>query len=211
MKNVLYSLTALTLLSSALICADEKTAVTTATPATIPAPTKKQDFTNVKIAFMDPYGVLDKSKEWEAQAETIKADFESRAKAIQAMDAERQKLETELANMGNAATASARENKQKKLLSLQSEIEIEKRAAQEIPQQRAQMAQMEILKKIEAAAQKIAKELGIDVILAGSTIYTNERIDITQLIADELNKSYKPAPKAVKPAATPAKPAAAKS
>lgn len=205
MKNLFYSLTILILFSAALSRADEKP--TTATPAApAPAPTApKRDFSNVKIAFMDPYIVLDKSKEWAEQAEIIKSDFETRAKTIQSLEMEKQKIEKELENMGNAATPAARENKQKKLLSIQNDIMIEQRAAQEIPQQRVQMAQMEILKKIENAAQKIAKDLGIDIVLAGGTLYVNERLDITQLIADELNKGYKPV---LKPAAKPTTPVA---
>ena len=188
MKKLAYSFIALTLLSSAISCADEAKAVTTAS---------KKDFTSVKIAVMDPYGVLDKSKEWEVQAEAIKTDIETRAKTIQSMETEYKKKQSELANMGAAATAKAKEDR---LLSLQNRIEIEQRAAQEIPQQRAQMAQMEILKKIEAAAQKIAKEHGVDVVLAGSTIYVADRVDITQMVVDEINKSFKPAAKPATPA-----------
>lgn len=191
MKKLVYSFIALTLLSSAISCADEAKPATTAS---------KKDFTNVKIAVMDPYGVLDKSKEWEVQAEAIKTDIETRAKTIQSMETEYKKKQSELANMGAAATAKAKEDRQKELLSLQNRIEIEQRAAQEIPQQRAQMAQMEILKKIEAAAQKIAKEHGVDVVLAGSTIYVADRVDITQMVVDEINKSFKPAAKPATPA-----------
>lgn len=196
MKNLLYSLTALTLLTSAVTFADDVKPATTA---------GKKDFSNVKIAVMDPYGVLDKSKEWEAQADIIKNDIEKRAKNIQAMETQKQNKMAELKNMGNAASETAKENKQKELMSLENNIQIEQRAAQEIPQQRAQAAQMEILKKIEAAAQKIAKDLGIDIVLAGSTIFVADRVDITQLIADEINKSFKPAVKPATPAPAPAK------
>jgi len=132
MKHVLYSLTALTLLSSAFTYTDEAKPVVVAL---------KKDFSNVKIAYMDPYGVLEKSKEWEAQAEIIKNDFEARVKTIQGMEVKKQKLEAELTSMGNAATATAKENKQKEILSLMNNIKIEQQAAQEIPQQRAQNEQ----------------------------------------------------------------------
>lgn len=195
MNKLLYSLSVLTLLASASVHADE-----TAKPAPSAA---KKDFTNVKIAVVDIYAVFDKSKEGADLQESIKADMERRIKNIQAMDAEKSKIEAELSAAGaNVLSGEAREKRQKKLLSLKNEIMIEQQAAQEIPQQRAQMAQMDMLKKIETTTQKIAKNLGIDVVLAGSTIFVADRVDITQMVVDDLNSNYKPAK-----AATPAKPA----
>ncbi|MGE0009691.1 MAG: OmpH family outer membrane protein [Candidatus Babeliales bacterium] len=201
MKKLLYSITALSLVTVATCPA---MAVDTPKPATSAA-TSKKDFTNVKIAVVDIYAVFDKSKEGADLQQSIKADMEKRIANIQAMESEKQKIESELSGAGaNVLSGEAREKRQKKLLSLKNEIMIEQQAAQEIPQQRAQMAQMDMLKKIETTTQKIAKNLGIDVVLAGSTIFVADRIDITQMIVDELNSNYKPA---VKPAAKPATPA----
>lgn len=203
MKKLFYSLAVVALMAPAINAAeDQKIVAKVATPASASVKvtadkTVDKNFSGVKIAFMEPYGVLDKSDEWKVVAETIKADIEQRTQKITKMTIDYQKKEAELKSMGNAVSPAAKEKKQKELLSLKNSIEIEQRAAQEIPQQQAQMAQMSMLKKVEAAANKIAKEYGIDIVLAGSTIYVADRIDITQLVADELNKNYKPAAKKV--------------
>lgn len=203
MKKLFYTLVAVALMAPALNADDQKQVAKVAkaiTPASASVKTTadkkaEKNFANVNIAFMEPYGVLDKSKEWEAQADKIKADIEKRTQKITKMVADFQKKDAELKSMGNVASASAKEKKQKELLSLKNSIEIEQSAAKEIPQQQAQMAQMGMLKKIEAAAKKIRKAHSIDIVFAGSAIDVAERIDITQLVADELNKNYKPADK----------------
>lgn len=197
MKKLLYSFTALTLLANSALVADAQKAATKAAPVikttTVKKSAPEKNFSNVKIGFIDPYGVLEKSKEWQAKSDMLRAGVEERAKKIAKLEADLQKKTAELKNMGNAAKQSAKEEKGKELLSLENSIMIEKRALQEIPQQQAQAAQYEILKKIETVSKKIAESNKIDTVLAGSTIYVNNRIDITDLVADELNKSFTPA------------------
>lgn len=179
MKKLLHSLLALSLL------------VTTATFAATESDATKKDFTNVRTAALDMYKVLEGSKEGAALNESIKAEINKRQKKIQTLAAEFSKLEDELKKGASAMSKSALEERQSKLMSLGNDIQIQEKAAEKAIQEMSQDHQMTLLKKVESAIQKIAKRENIDLVIAGATLYTSARVDITQLVIDELDASFK--------------------
>lgn len=159
-------------------------------PAKTTENTAKVDFTNLKIAFVDPYRALEMSDEWKSEQKRIQNDLQNQVKNYQRLEESFRTKQQELQNMGSAASESARKSKETELMKLQKEIMIERQVLEESSNQVMQEPQMKILKKIEETVGSIAREEGLDLVLGMGVVYASNKVDLTQRVIDRMNADY---------------------
>jgi Skp family chaperone for outer membrane proteins len=136
-----------------------------------------------KIATIDPQSVIAKSDQWKDEVEKAQVDFEKRIAELQ-----KQKEEFNL-KAKNPASSVERELA-KDLAKKQKDIEIEERSLQGELQQKEQEMQQKIAQKVDAAIEVVAKAQGWDAVFP-KFFYASKDIDITNAVAEQMNKDFK--------------------
>ena len=136
-----------------------------------------------KIATIDPQGVISKSDQWKEEVEKAQADFEKRIADLQR---EKEDFNARAKNSGSSAERELAKDLAKK----QKNIEIEERALQMELQQKEQEMQQKIAQKVDAAIEVVAKAQGWDAVFP-KFFYASKDIDLTNAVAEQMNKDYK--------------------
>lgn len=136
-----------------------------------------------KVATIDPQGVIAKSDQWKEEVEKAQIDFEKRIADLQR---EKEDFNTRAKGAGSAAERELAKDLAKK----QKNIEIEERSLQMELQQKEQEMQQKIAQKVDAAIEVIAKAQGWDAVFP-KFFYASKDIDLTNAVAEQMNKDYK--------------------
>jgi Skp family chaperone for outer membrane proteins len=202
-----------TVMKKTLICCLLSTAVLTVSaddkkidepktaPITQPALKQVTGTDALNIRYVDPYKIIPKLEQWNDERVKIQKELENRTRQIEELKTAYTTKANELQSKGNLVTDVAKDNAIKELKRLETNIQIEQQSFQEYAERASQEAQITIFKEIESTAKAYAQANGIDFVLAGGAIYVNEKYDISDIIADTMNKKYvaqkaKTAPKA---------------
>ncbi len=136
-----------------------------------------------KIATIDPQGVIAKSDQWKDDVEKAQADFEKRI-------ADLQKQKEDFNSRAKGAGSAAERELAKDLAKKQKDIEIEERSLQMELQQKEQEMQQKIAQKVDEAIAVVAKAQGWDAVFP-KFFYASADIDLTNAVAEQMNKDYK--------------------
>lgn len=145
---------------------------------------------SVKIRYVDPYRIIPKLEQGNDERMKIQKELENRSKQIEDLKLAYTTKANELQSKGNMLNETAKATAIKELNRLETDIKFEQQSFQEIAERASQEAQMTIFREIEAAAKEYAQANGIDFVFAGGAIYVNEKYDISDTIADIMNKKY---------------------
>ncbi len=156
---------------------------------------------SVKIRYVDPYKIIPKLEQWNDERVKIQKELENRSAQIENLKVAYSTKANELQTKGNILSEAAKATALKELNRLETDIKFEQQSFQETAERSSQEAQVAIFREIEAAAKEYAQSNGIDFVFAGGAIFVNEKYDISDIIADIMNKKYvaqkaKTAPKA---------------
>ena len=143
------------------------------------------------LGFINPFEILEKSEEYKDDLKHIEKELDARKAQLKSLEGTAMRKKTELENMANALSDSARERKREELVNLEAQYRIKLQGAQEYAQSAEEKIRMRILKKIQDEAEALAKEEGRIMVIAGGVIYGAKPIDLTQKVSDRLNKKYK--------------------
>lgn len=136
-----------------------------------------------KVAIINPQEVISKSDQWKDDVEKAQADFEKRI-------ADLQKQKEDFNQRAKGAGSAAERELAKDLAKKQKDIEIEERSLQmELQQKEAEM-QQKIAQKVDAAIEVVAKAHGWDAVFP-KFFYASKDIDVTNAVAEQMNKDYK--------------------
>lgn len=171
-----------------------------ATPAA-PATLDHSKAESAKIRYVDPYKIIPKLEQWNDERVKIQKELDTRAKQIEDLKTAYSTKANELQSKGNLLSEAGKANGIKELNRLETDIKFEQQSFQETAERTSQEAQVVIFREIEAAAKEYAQTHSIDFVFAGGAIFVNEKYDISDTIADIMNKKYlaqkaKNAPKA---------------
>lgn len=148
----------------------------------------------VKIAYMNPNEVLVQLEEVAAIDQQIQALIAQRDEEIIAKATQLQQAFTDYESERLALTQQQQQAKEQELLQQNQDLESERDSyLNEIRQRRAQLMQP-IIERMDAAIQKIATSMSIDLILNEGTSYGDaivfyanaERLNITNQVLEEL-------------------------
>ena len=139
---------------------------------------------------------VENEKRLTKDVEGVKADLAARGEKLNKLKAEAEAANKDVENPTLAETARAAKNTeatqkiQEFLKSRDEAMRVDQQAGTLI-RQRAQQFEMEIVKEVSEQAAAVAKEKGLDLVLAkGATLYSADSLDISQVVVDRLNSAH---------------------
>lgn len=150
-------------------------------------------FAESKIGFISVQAILAKCDYGKASAARLKAKFEPLRKEIERETQEIKKLESELKNQDLALKLEAKQDKQREYRRKVRDQQDSVAAYRQKIQIETQKEQQPILERIVEVANKFGKANGYSAILemSGVSIYVAEKVDLTEVMINELNKLKK--------------------
>ena len=143
-----------------------------------------------RVAFVNTPLVLEQAPQAEAVRTTLQAEFAPRdAKLAEEQQAIRQ-LEERLLREATLMSDDDRRRLERELLSLQREL---KRSRDEFSEdfnirRNEELARMQ--REIAQSIIRLAREMGLDMVIENGVIYASERVDITQRVIDRLKQEH---------------------
>ncbi len=158
---------------------------------------------------------VDNEKQLNGAVEGVKADLSARGDKLKKLQGEAESANKDAENptlaeaARSAKKAEANQKIQEFLKSREEAMRVDQQAGMML-RQRAQQFEAEIVKDVSAKAELVAKEKGLDLVLAkGGTLYSAPSLDISEEVVKRLNEAYAANPvnpsAPVTPAAEPAK------
>ena len=139
---------------------------------------------------------VENEKRLTKDVEGVKADLAARGEKLNKLKAEAEAANKDVENPTLAETARAAKKTeatqkiQEFLKSRDEAMRVDQQAGT-IIRQRAQQFEMEIVKEVSEQAAAVAKEKGLDLVLAkGATLYSADSLDISQVVVDRLNSAH---------------------
>ena len=139
---------------------------------------------------------VENEKRLTKDVEGVKADLAARGEKLNKLKAEAEAANKDVENPTLAETAPAAKKTeatqkiQEFLKSRDEAMRVDQQAGTLI-RQRAQQFEMEIVKEVSEQAAAVAKEKGLDLVLAkGATLYSADSLDISQVVVDRLNSAH---------------------
>ena len=139
---------------------------------------------------------VENEKRLTKDVEGVKADLAARGEKLNKLKAEADAANKDVENPTLAETARAAKKTeatqkiQEFLKSRDEAMRVDQQAGTLI-RQRAQQFEMEIVKEVSEQAAAVAKEKGLDLVLAkGATLYSADSLDISQVVVDRLNSAH---------------------
>ena len=143
------------------------------------------------VRTVDPFQVLQQLEAWKDLQAEMETEGKRRSDQMQKLAKKGGEIEKQLQTMGTTVKDSVKEAKQLEMYRIKQDLEIQEKQAQSHLQQMYEKGQADIYKEIEAVAKEIAQEEGILEIQAGGFLYADPSLDITNAIANRLNKRYR--------------------
>ncbi len=143
-----------------------------------------------KVGFVDPYKVMQGLDQGKDEGMKIQKELQGKGEQIEAKKTAYTTKMNALQSMGNTAKPEVVTAKSVELKQLEIEINALTQALQERAERVSQEAQMAIFKEIEATAQEIAFEKGLDIVLAGGVLFVSEKLDISTEVVTKMNAKY---------------------
>ncbi|GIU74981.1 MAG: hypothetical protein KatS3mg004_2068 [Bryobacteraceae bacterium] len=179
----------------------------------VAAATLGQAQTPTKVAIINIQGAIVATKDGAKARESIREKYEPRAKQIEALNNEIQKLRNQLATLANTASQETRDKISREIDDKQKKLQWDSEDLQNELQQEEGKLVNEIGQRMMQIIDEYAKQQGFALVLDVSSqqspvVWAANGIDITQQIVELYDKRYgageasgaKPAP-AAKPAA----------
>lgn len=155
------------------------------------------------LAFVDPYFILSQLEEVKDAERKLKGDLEMKEKQLIDIQSKIKQKEEELRTKASALSPDARERYQADIMSLRAQGQTKLEGLQAFMQQAQQELEVRFMKKIQEAADEIAQEKGIILVHGSGVVSASKALDISQKVAERLNKKYADEKrKSMKPAVT---------
>ncbi len=144
-----------------------------------------------KIGFVDLPKLLQDSPQRKAASERVEKEFNARKQEIETLLTKIQALEAEIKRNADTMSATQLKRKENELVDMQREA---KRAEQYFKEDLSMRNNEELValqNVIFKTIEKVAKKEGYDLVMAEGIAYYSDKINITDLVIEQLNKDYK--------------------
>jgi Skp family chaperone for outer membrane proteins len=150
-----------------------------------------KDLVKKVVAFIDPMAIIQKQPdELKDENERIKKEYDRRVKEFNTLKETVMKKEAELKAIENTLNDAAKEKRKEELVNLYTQAQLKEKGLQEYMQRVYQELEGKMLKKIQAAADEIARQEGLIIVLAGGIVYSDEKLDISDKVFKKMNEQY---------------------
>jgi outer membrane protein len=141
-----------------------------------------------KIGAVDALRVLEKSPQADAARQMIEKEFAPRDKQLVAEQKKIRDLEEKLNKDGAIMSEQERTKLERDIVNSKRDLKRSQDEFREDLNFRRNEEFAKIQKKIALAVQQIAKDQGFDLILDAGVVYASTKVNITDLIIEELKK-----------------------
>ncbi|MGH8455707.1 MAG: OmpH family outer membrane protein [Stenotrophobium sp.] len=143
---------------------------------------------DIKIATIRAADLVQQSPQYKAGADKIKAEFEARRNTLEADIKKFQDDAKKFQKEGDLMSASDKAKTEKDLGARQVDLAYRQKQFQEDFQNRDQQLTTDMMGKIKAVIEQVAKEKGIDAVLQ-DPVYATPAVDITEEVLKRLQAS----------------------
>jgi len=146
----------------------------------------------LKIAFVDPMQFFADAAVVMDLKENAQKELKNREIRYQSLQNEIRKKGQEFQNSMNIVSPETRIEKEKELAHLQTDLQTEKKSAEEFQYMKQQEIQITVAEDMQKNVTAVAKREKFDVVLAGGLIYHNPEtvVNLTDKVISESNKVY---------------------
>lgn len=140
-----------------------------------------------KIAVLNVPRIMAELPQMKAIQAKLKKEFEPRVRELQRLESDGQSMAAKLKKDESFMSVDERTKLQRKLAELQSDYNLKGQALEEDQRRRFSEEQKQVLDKVQAAVDSIAKAQGFDLVLNGQAVaYASDKADISKQVIDQV-------------------------
>ncbi|MCX8038441.1 MAG: OmpH family outer membrane protein [Candidatus Sumerlaeia bacterium] len=160
----------------------------------------------IRIAYVDVGMITEKSKVLQERISALQQELESKQRAYQTKYDERQKLVRQLSQQETVLTAAQTAQIKEQIRALTDELDRLQYDADRTMNRQGGQIIGDVLDELIAAVERVAKAQGVDLVFrSDALLYASERVDLTDSVIAELDRSLSAPKPAISPAGTPAR------
>jgi len=144
-----------------------------------------------KIGFVNLPKLLEGSPQRQAASERVEKEFATRKEKIENIATRIKATEADLKRNADTMSSSQLKAKERKMIALQRELKREQEYFNEDLSLRNNEELKELQNVIFQTIEKVAKREGYDLVLAEGIAYYSDKVNITNLILEQLKKDFK--------------------
>lgn len=144
----------------------------------------------VKIGAVNAVRILENSPQAEAARDKIQNEFAPRDRSLIEEQKKLKSLEDRLAKDGAIMSESERANLERQIVQMKRDLQRSQDEFRDDLNFRRNEEFGEIQKVILAAIQKVAKDLGYDIVLGEGVIYASKKVDISDQVIEYLKNQH---------------------
>ena len=144
----------------------------------------------LKLGFVDTAHVLKKTPQADAARQKLEREFAPREEQVVAMQRQLKVMEENISKNALTMPEAERKNQERDILSLQRDIKRAKEEFNEDLNLRRNDELGKLQKVVFEAIVRVANKENFDLILGDSVLFANKRINVTELVLQQLKADY---------------------
>jgi outer membrane protein len=147
-----------------------------------------------RIAVVDPNRVVEQSPQYEAARDSLQREVEDRERSLRDQQEQISSLQSKLERDGALMSESEIQRLQNDIRSRTRKLKYARDEFQEDFVLRQNELRARLGRQVKEVIVELAKEQKIDLIISEGLVYSDPRIDISDLVIERLKQEFKPRP-----------------
>lgn len=147
-----------------------------------------------RIAVVDPNRVVEQSPQYGAARDALEHEVEDRERGLRDQQEQIASLQGKLERDGALMSESEMQRLQNDIRSRTRKLKYARDEFQEDFALRQNELRTKLVRQVKEVVVELAKEQKIDLIISEGLVYSNPRIDISDLVIERLKQEFKPRP-----------------
>ncbi|MTW19969.1 OmpH family outer membrane protein [Allochromatium palmeri] len=143
-----------------------------------------------RIAVVDPNRVVEQSPQYEAARDALQREIEDRERDLREQQEQIAALQRQLERDGSLMSESELQRLQNDIRSRTRKVKYARDEFQDDFALRQNELRTKLSRQVQEVVVELAKEQKIDLILSDGLVYTNPRIDISDLVIERLKQEF---------------------
>lgn len=144
-----------------------------------------------RIAVVDPNRIVEQSPQYEAARDALQREVEDRERSLREQQEQVAALQGRLERDGALMSESENQRLQNDIRSRTRKLKYARDEFQDDFALRQNELRTKLVRQVQEVVVELAKEQKIDLILSEGLVYSNPRIDISELVIERLKQEFK--------------------
>ncbi|WP_132976766.1 OmpH family outer membrane protein [Thiobaca trueperi] len=144
-----------------------------------------------RIAVVDPNRIVEQSPQYEAARDALQREVEDRERSLRDQQEQIAALQGRLERDGALMSESENQRLQNDIRSRTRKLKYARDEFQDDFALRQNELRTKLVRQVQEVVVELAKEQKIDLILSEGLVYSNPRIDISELVIERLKQEFK--------------------